>query len=251
MPVDSSFAQGIDISKWNGVYKPYVKPVDFVIIKATDGLAQDPRFFANMEICKNIPVVGAYHYYRSQVGWREQARNFLATAHGAHFLAVDYEHINNVLDRRTDGELKNMLEYLRSQTNKPVIIYAQHAMLNGEMLARGANWVREWEWWVARWWERGYYERTPNIVPGGAWKIWQYGGDYYDTKGKWSVPGYKQGKEYGVDNDSIDLNAFNGTLADMMAWCGISVPTAPEAPRPSTQPVSGKWLNRIVRARPL
>jgi hypothetical protein len=80
------------------------------------------------------------------------------------------------------------------------------------------------------------------------WRCWQYGGDYRHPTNGWVVPGYKEGAAYGVQNDSIDLNAHNGTLEAMWAWLGITPPDEPEEP-PEAQPLTLE--QRVDRAEQL
>lgn len=259
MPVNPTFAQGVDLSKWNVSYDPYKKPMDFAIIKASEGTTRDPKFVQLLGQCAPVPVRGAYHYYRSQVPWEVQAVNFLRAVEEAeaangvdiHMLALDYEHGSNVLDARTDGELLRMAEWVRGNQGRRVLLYSQYDMLVKEMPKRKAQWHYGWPWWVARWWSVNHYESTPNITPGCEHAIWQYGGDFRHPTEGWFVPGYKQGAEYGVRNDSIDRNAYNGTLAQMKAWLGLPAEPPKEAPNPSTQPQRGKpFLTRLLTPKP-
>ena len=77
-PMEDNFAKGIDISKWDVKYDAFKKPMDFVFIKASEGSSGvDKRFEQHVEECASVPVVGAYHYYRSGIPWRDQMDNFL------------------------------------------------------------------------------------------------------------------------------------------------------------------------------
>ena len=237
MAVPTAFAQGVDLSKWNVSYDPSKKRVDFCIIKASDGTARDPAFNKLLSEASPVSVKGAYHYYRSGVAWQTQADNFLAAVNGlpVHVLAIDYEHINNVLTKATDDALKLILAYVAAESGKKVLLYTQYNMIVGEMPSRGSAWVKTYNaLWVARWFERNYYYTTATSPGITNWKCWQYGGDYHTST--WSVPGYKQGAEYGVENDSIDLNAYNGTLADMKTWLGVvEEPLPPLEPEPTLE----------------
>jgi GH25 family lysozyme M1 (1,4-beta-N-acetylmuramidase) len=234
MAVPLTFAQGIDISKWNISYDPTKKRVDFCLIKASDGIARDPAFNKLLNEASTVPIRGAYHYYRSGVAWQVQADNFLAAVKGlpVNVLAIDYEHINNTLSKATDDVLKLILAYVAAESGKKVLLYTQYNMITAEMPSRGSSWVKTYDaLWVARWYERGYYYNTATSPGITNWKVWQYGGDYHTST--WSVPGYKQGYEYGVENDSIDLDTYSGTPAEMRVWLGM---LSTETPPPLEQP---------------
>lgn len=249
MSAPANYATGIDLSKWNTSYDPYKKPVDFTIHKATEGWAKDPKFDSLVKDASPVRIKGAYHYYRSGVSWKVQADNFLATVRPyivsgiIQFLAVDYEKINNALSKQTDDELYKMMDYLAMNSGVPVLLYTQFDMVAKEMPARGSTWMKKFHLWVARWYEKNYYEKYAT-GPGIEYTLWQFGGDFRHPSG-WVVPGYKQGAEYGVENDNIDLNVFNGTVEQMRAWLGIEPePLEGEA---STKPARRRFLQPMPR----
>ena len=97
-------AVGPDISHWQGTFKNKGN-IDFVIVKATEGWGYvDPEFENFLPEVMTVPIRGAYHYFRTEYDPVAQVENFLeaVTGKGFHFLAVDYEGHNNVLD--ADGE---------------------------------------------------------------------------------------------------------------------------------------------------
>ncbi len=245
MAVNRSFAQGIDLSRWQPGYDPMVRPVDFVILKASEGSTWlDPKFDEHLAVCDAAGLlVGAYHYYRSGIPWRAQLDNFLRATQGkrlSKLLAIDYEYINNKLDASTDKELKAFYDALVQRGYQPVI-YTSHGEYMS-MIARGAKWISDPSigMWIARWFERSYYYNYA-LGPGAAitqWTkghcIWQYGGDYRDKAG-WEVPGTGEGAAYGVAGSySVDLNVYNGTAEQMRADFEAPEPLPVEAETPST-----------------
>lgn len=223
-------AQGIDISRWNAPIDPS-RPHDFVIAKASEGSSWRDTYFQTAA-SMGFHVFGAYHYYRSGVPWRQQADNFLNSVSGfqVDFLALDYEYINNTLDKKTDAELHAFYKHLESKGRK-VLVYTSWGEYNS-MISRGSSWIRSAELWVARWFERSAYLRASGPgVPN--WRFWQYGGDYKDKSG-WEVPGTGEGAAYGVGSYSVDLNKYNGTRADLWSWLGKSPVEDNEAPEPTT-----------------
>jgi hypothetical protein len=63
--------------------------------------------------------------------------------------------------------------------------------------------------------------------------LWQYGGD----KAAFPILGMGQGAEYGVEHESIDLDAYNGTVEKMRADLNIGDDPGP-LPAPVPEPVS-------------
>lgn len=250
MAAPQHFAHGIDMSRWDPSYNPYVKPVDFAILKASEGSTWlDPKFDDHLAACRAAGMLaGAYHYYRSGIPWRAQLDNFLRATKGktglSKLMALDYEYINNTLTAATDKELREFYMALVLLGFKPVI-YTSYGEYNN-MIKRGAKWIADPETglWVARWFSREYYY-TRATGPGAAivqWDrgrcIWQYGGDYKHPTEKWEVPGYKEAAAYGVSGkDSIDLNVYNGTIQDMRTWFEAPAPEPiPFPPQPGAEP---------------
>ena len=94
-------AKGIDISHWQISFKDK-KNTDFVILKATEGYGwTDPNFLNYLDEAHKVPIRGAYHYFRTEFDPTMQAEHFYNTTKhkGLHFLAVDYEKTNNILDK--------------------------------------------------------------------------------------------------------------------------------------------------------
>jgi hypothetical protein len=61
----------------------------------------------------------------------------------------------------------------------------------------------------------------------GDWTIYQYASEI-------NFAGHA--KEYGTPVNSIDLNVFNGTVADMRAWLKLGAPPPPPPPPPPLIP---------------
>ena len=86
MPLDPTFARGVDISQHNGAYAPSVKPVDFIIARATIGIVKDTRFAETAAKCANRTFM-AYHYYKTNNPWKWQADLLLETGRRHSFLS--------------------------------------------------------------------------------------------------------------------------------------------------------------------
>src|SRR3990167_10682383 len=125
--LDPKLATGIDISQHNGVYIPTAKPVDFVIARCSIGIRADAMFDANLSICASINrLFMAYHFYKTNLSWKEQADFFLDKANdpSVKMLSWDSEPGGNILTPQTAKDAVTAMSYLRQQSGKPVGLYA-------------------------------------------------------------------------------------------------------------------------------
>ena len=252
MTVPQTYAQGDDLSKHDvvtpdGVIHQYgnLKPLDFTVLRSSIGYLRDVAFPSLLQDTASIPIRGAYHYDFVSYDWKREVDNFLgATAGtGMHFLAWDYEKIGNTLTTATDARCKVILDFLRETTKLPIFLYSNLSTF-AEMYNRGSKWILNERLWVARWFEKSYYLQTAtgpyhSLKPSWAtaefwnaarWDIWQYGAD----KAPFDIMGKGQGAEYGTQGFSIDLNAYNGSVAKMRAELNIGeAPQLPPPPEPT------------------
>lgn len=124
---------GIDVSSHNGDID-FQKVKDdgyaFVIIKASEGIEHhDSRFATNYDKARAAGLkVGAYHFFRKKTDGLNQAKNFLETIGWRKLdlpLVVDVEdwsNDNHIKDDRTQKNLDDMIDNLRSRGHK-VMIY--------------------------------------------------------------------------------------------------------------------------------
>ena len=215
---------GIDVSKYNLGWNPdkALKPIGFVIQRASWSLYKDEQFEALRTQVSKIAIRGAYHYYSSGVSWKAQADLFLATVKdkGYHFYVVDYERAFNSLSARTIAEVAEMVKYIKAQTGKRCLVYFSPSVYNEAIKPFGhANWAHQQDIWLAQypWTLTQDPLRTYPAIPDNlSWKIWQYGGgDVNYTAGRHAGP------DYGGGLAGMDLNYYNGSAAEMRAWLGI------------------------------
>ena len=230
MPLNPTFATGIDISQHNGSYDPSVKPVDFVIARATIGLRIDARF--RETAAKDITgVLMAYHYYTTNSPWKWQADLLLNTVRNTPvtMLFWDYEPGGNTLGKIAADNSVAAMSYLKQQSGKPVGLYADRQRAFD--IYRDAPASRGFPLWMAQYYtEKPYWDRTPNIEPlykpqfpnGVGWLLWQYA-----SEKNWL--GHDAGHEYGVESHSIDLDVWRGTKEQMLSYLGLwdNSPTEP------------------------
>jgi lysozyme len=216
-------AVGIDISKYQGVYKPQAHH-DFVILRATVGAGADPLYEENLfNIGDN--AIGAYHYFLSNIDWREQADNLMTTAHDADFFALDFEKIYNEPSAYFAEDARHFVEFVRDDTGKQVLFYSNPSTIQEWMFQYNVCWVRDYaNLWVAQWPYHGWNDILATIpddwtwqprLPAGCekWRFWQYSGD-----------GNRRGSFEGVESYDCDLDVFNGTVDDLHAWIGGVLP---------------------------
>ncbi len=240
---------GVDVSKYNLGWSPdkATKPISFVVQRASWSLYKDEGFDALLPQVLKIPIRGAYHYYSSGVPWKAQADLFLSVTKGKgfHFYVVDYERAYNTLNARTIAEVSEMVKYIKSQTGQRCMVYFSPSIYNESIKPFGYGlWAHQQDIWIAQYpWTLTQTPptSTPAIPDNLPWRIWQYGGgDVNYTAGRHA------GADYGGGLVGIDLNYFNGTEAELLAWAGVTdvpvvIPTPADPPTPQPAPLSGLY----------
>jgi len=207
-----------DISRW--VDNPATpQEVDFVkmkaagapavIFKASQALFTDLVFKASWPDAKAAGLLrGAYLYLDYTKSGLEQAKYFcdlLVTDKPELPPVVDFEERNGIGTRIPKAELWNALTYIEATTGRIPMIYTGW----GYWIEFGSSdpaWLR-YPLWVANW----GVDSPKMFLPWKKWVLWQYtaNGD---------------GRKYGCESLSVDLNYFDGTIDQLKMFCGI-VPT--------------------------
>ena len=185
-------AKGIDVSHWQDTFKP--EGLDFVIIKATEGYNWvDPKLDEHWTKAQTVPIRGAYHYFLTEHDPLLQAEHFAFTIsfEGYHFLAVDYEAYNNVMDAAGEQSLRKFWLELERLTNLPIILYTTAYILRDNLCKYNPFWA-DVPFWVAEW-----NDGDDPTALGYDWVIWQWNGT------------------------GIDKNVYNGTIEEMKAWVKV------------------------------
>ena len=252
---------GIDTSHWNGQIdwaRVRAAGQRFCFQKATEGnYYQDDTFATNWQGCKANGILrGAYHFYKPEIDPREQARYFVQYTQqqetGELPPVLDME----VTTRKIMGfnqtvprpefiaGVEAFLQELENLTGKRAIIYSNWDILNNDFLIPAGTpplWANSYFLWVAQYPNPGVVQETP-LMPAGwsRWTIWQYS---------------KTGRVDGI-NGNVDLDWFNGSLADLYAFAGLPAPVDGGAPGPVTpaptqpgsyQMKSGDTLESVAR----
>jgi lysozyme len=227
---------GIDVSiyqgtvDWNGV-KGAGKV--FAFIRASHGLAgpgADTNFVTNWHGAKAAGLVrGAYHYLTNDEDAVMQADLMVAQIMAGGGLAPD--DLPPVLDAEDTASMqpasvavqhmKDFLARVESKLGRRPMIYT--AKFYFDYMGNPPDFV-SYPLWVAN-----YNVQCP-IMPGGGWtewKFWQYS---------------SMGHVTGI-TPNVDLDHFNGTLADLVAFANPPMPdagtTTPDAGTPPAMGESG------------
>lgn len=194
--------KGIDISHHNGVIdfaKVAADSVDFVVIKATDGVNfTDSCMMQNYQGARaNGLKTGFYHFFRFNRGGVRQGRHFLHTIAGLdhEFPAmIDFESENNAnIDYYlVVGRLRDMIGYLRAR-KIPIMIYCNH---------------KDFDYYIR--------DNFPNV------DLWMASGrkpdgDDDDMPRRVLWQHSHNGRVRGISKP-VDINTFNGTRAQYHEW---------------------------------
>ncbi|MBA4379590.1 MAG: hypothetical protein C0393_02700 [Anaerolinea sp.] len=218
-------AHGVDLSFWDVSFDPAkaTGQIDFAIMKASEGTSRDPKFAEIWSGVQKVPIRGAYHFLRSQLDWKAQADFFLSVITGCdfHFYALDFESKYNVVSAKFADMAHKWIEYTIQKTGKLVLLYTNPSHYDVDLYPYG-DWMKDYPLWIAQYWMNNPSPDKDPKLPinrkSGDWTIYQYACEV-NFKG--------HSKEYGAGANSIDLDAFNGTVADMRAWLKLDVPPPP------------------------
>lgn len=197
-----SVLQGIDVSYYQGsINWSQVKAAgnSFAIIRVSDGTGfMDPKFSANWSGSKSAGVVhGTYQFFRPGQSANAQADIVINNLRSAGFGSGDIPPVLDVEVR--DGQsnativagIKAWVSKVQGALGRKPIIYSSPSFWSG----LGNPTISGARLWIAHW-----GVSCPNVPTGWTgWSFWQY-----SSTGK--VPGIA---------GNVDLDRFNGTLADL------------------------------------
>jgi lysozyme len=195
--------QGVDVSHlqntvdWNAVRQAGKL---FTFIKATDGITwTDPLFAMNWSGAKAAGLLrGAYHFYETDDDPTAQAENFLSVVTcepGDLPPVVDFETIEGGQSTaQALQDLQTWLDVVAKATGRKPLIYTDSGFWN----PLGSPGFGDYPLWVAE-----YGVQSPKLPTGWtSWEFWQYS---------------EAGMVAGI-SVPVDLDVFNGTLADLEAF---------------------------------
>ncbi len=224
-------AHGIDVSKWQVSFDASKKPDDiqFVIMRASVGIIKDSIFEEMYQSIQPIPVRGAYHYFRSEWGWQEQASHFLSLVKDKnfHFFALDIESADNKPSAQFAQDARRWIDHVVQKTGKKVLLYTNLVVYKTWLTPHG-NWMKNYPLWIAQYWFEPDRNKKPALPDGVTeWTFWQYSAD-----------GNNMGAAYGVGSKHLDLDVFNGPVEQLYAWAGVKKTAKPGAAEPAAKPAT-------------
>jgi lysozyme len=206
--------QGMDVSHYDGTIDwatAKAHGIDFAFVKATESTTYvDPTFAANWAGMKAAGVVrGAYHFFRANTDPLVQASHVAQTVG-----ALEANDLPIVLDLETaDGETGatiganavKFLDAVTAATGKTAIVYTSPGFITGTVGTPPAG-LGKYTLWVANW-----GVTCPDVVaPWSNWTFWQHSAT---------------GTVAGVPSTAVDLDTFNGTLAELTGLGGSDAGT--------------------------
>lgn len=251
---------GIDVSRYQASedgskrfdWAKAAPKIYFAFIRASVGAAGvDFQLYYNLQESKRQDVpVGLYHYLKPEKDWKKQADVFASLAvdgqsgkpAGQLPPVVDVEETGGLSKAALGSYVEKFVMRFEAATGLSMIVYTSPGFWDAAMPL--TNWAKNRRLWVAN------YDVTAPRLPKEwgecnnprPWSFWQF-----TSKG----PGFEYGS--GGDDD-IDLNYYNGTLADLNREFGLTVAPHPDPdPDPEPQPngrVSITVNNTNIRCRP-
>lgn len=194
--------KGIDVSHYQGQIKWHHvlgQDIDFVIIKATEGVSlTDKRFSTNWKALDGKDVVrGAYHFYRPSVKGALQAKHFIKTVRlksGDLPPVIDFEETDGRSKKIVVAGLKNCIQELKNAYGVEPIIYCNPTDYR--------NYLKD-DFSSMKIWIANYRKTIPKIADGKEWIIWQYS---------------DRGKALGIKG-RVDRNVFHGSVEQLKKHC--------------------------------
>jgi lysozyme len=205
--------QGLDVSHFQGTVNwPEVKQAGlrFAIAKATEGQnTVDSQFKNNWQNIKAAGLLrGAYHFFDAGIDGTAQARHFLQTAPvelGDLPPVIDVEAAAQASNATILQEVQNWLDTVEQALNRRPMIYTTASFWNSHL----NHTFGAYPLWIAE-----YGVSVPKIPTGWSnWQFWQYS---------------QAGNVSGVTG-SVDMDYFNGSYDDLLAFLQIAEPQADAA----------------------
>ena len=193
---------GLDVSHhqgtidWESVARAKVagEPIEFVIIKATEGKSLfDQNFNENFYQAGQYGLIrGAYHFFSPSVSGDVQARYYMQQVHledGDLPPVLDIEQQGGLTSAQLRKEALEWLQLLEKKYGTPPIIYTG---LNFKIAHLNTKEFDRYPFWIAH-----YYAKEVGYK--GKWKFWQH---------------TDLGRVEGIST-AVDLNIYNGSMYDL------------------------------------
>lgn len=199
-----NFTHGIDVSKHQGTIdwkrvaemRGQNKKIDFVFIKATEGITRtDQQFSKNWKGAANNNLIrGAYHFYYPSRDAKKQAQNFTKNVilkKGDLPPVIDIELSNGKTKKTIVKDLETMCNELEQHYGVQPIIYTNLHFYETFLKDN----FKKYPLWISCYFSQNRFEKEC----GHDWIFWQHS---------------EKGKVDGI-NGNVDFNVFNGSVASL------------------------------------
>lgn len=236
-----NFVLGTDVSRWQDApttpanidfKKMHAGGVRFVFLKASQSTWMDKAFTAShpLAVAAGL-IVGAYHFLDWTRPATEQADYF---ANIVNRYPIDLPPVLDFEDRYNapakelrEKAARQFVEVMMARTGRRCIIYTSPSYWN-ESGSADAYWLN-YPLWIAH-----YTNAVSPIVP-APWKKWHF----------WQYSAKGDGIALGVESKDIDLDYWNGTLAELYAF--VKKPLPPEPPAANEKQIKLETLQEIKK----
>jgi lysozyme len=240
-------ALGLDISVWQDnnstpqmvdFNKAKSAGASFVFMKASQGVYLDPDFVMNWQNAGNAGILrSVYHYLDFKHKPSNKTANQWAIDQAVFYWGIvknlknnlppvcDYEDAGGLPAATVRQAFKNFLESFYTLSGVRCIVYTG----SGFWTAYGST----DQYWLQYpvWWAQYYYQNMPEnpklAKPFTKWLFWQF-----SDKG--------DGTKYGCESKQVDVNYYNGTVAQLYEYANVPTP-------PPTDPHKPARLNELDR----
>lgn len=171
----SNHIHGIDVSHYQGSIDwatvARQPEVGYVYLKASEGGNNQDNYYArNIREARRAGLkVGSYHFFRANVGAREQLQNFMAVVSVKQqdlIPIIDVETTNKVSSHHFHSRLKELLRLVTKEFGCKPIIYTGRNFYNKHFAHQGYD---DYPFMIAQ-----YSEPEPVLSDGRDYLIWQY-----------------------------------------------------------------------------
>ena len=232
---------GVDVSYWQGkIDWKKMKPAgaEFAFIRAGQGFGKDTRFVENGTGARGRLLRSAYQFFdyrASPAGQAQTLMGWLGSDRGEMAPTFDWERNPYWEETMPSGAgalaiIKAWVDEIKRLDGRKPIFYSNPS----HIAALGAipDWLRELPLFIAN-----YGVSKPSFTGWSDWAFWQY------------ALGKGRGPEFGTTGLDIDLDYFNGTLEQLHAFAGVTLPAPepepePEQPPEEEKPPMGLYSNR-------
>jgi lysozyme len=206
---------GIDVSKWEGTInwtKVKAAGIGFAFARVSDGAnTRDATFATNWAGAKSVGIVrGAYQFFRPAQSATAQADLLIAALGGSYTPGdlppvIDVEDTGGLAAATVAARVRTWVDRVHAQLGVTPIVYTGKYFWRDEV--GGPSSFAGNPLWIAQ-----YTSLCPDLpAPWSRWTFWQNS---------------ETGTVNGISG-AVDLDKFNGSLADLQAFANGVAPTAP------------------------